>query len=232
MRIVLDIPKPKFYYGFTFNFPPLDNHKLAFKEDERNPGSLVVAVEEGGRHAAEGMIIARYLMFTQVYFHAVRRVYDIHLTDVIQEMLGEGNRYPTEVPEYLKWDDIKVMAWVKEKSEEGTSENARRIWERQHFECVGETSEHPEPSKVDEFHEKVEKMREKFGPNATILKDKAEKLPYNFDQSLLLIKKRHIPATSPFAEESKLVKSLERISQLRVYTDRDIADEARKIYYG
>jgi HD superfamily phosphohydrolase len=200
-------------------------------EDERDPGSPKVAVEEGGRHAAEGMIIARYLMFTQVYFHAVRRVYDIHLTDVIQEMLGEGNRYPTDMPEYLKWDDIKVMAWIKEQSEEGTSENARRIWQRQHFECVGETSEHPEPYEVDEFHKKVKKIEEKFGHNA-IKTDRADKLPYNFKQSQLLIKKRHIPGNRPFFEESKLVGSLEGIYQLRAYTNHDISDEARKIYYG
>jgi HD superfamily phosphohydrolase len=214
----------------TFDYPRLVETVRAI-EDERNPGSPVVAVEEGGRHAAEGMIIARYLMFTQVYFHAVRRVYDIHLEEAIQEMLGEGNRYPADMKEYLKWDDVKVMAWIKEKSEEGTSENARRIWQRRHFECVGQTSEHPEPPEVDKFHKKVNEMRGKFGYNA-ILTDRADKLPYNFKQSLLLIKKRDVPETRPFPDESKLVQKLEEIYQLRAYTDRNIADEARGIYYG
>src|SRR5262249_7875464 len=29
---------------------------------------LTLAVEEGGQHSAEGLIVARYMMFTQVYF--------------------------------------------------------------------------------------------------------------------------------------------------------------------
>lgn len=36
-------------------------------------GSPVIAVEEGGWHTAEALIIARYEMFTQVYFHHTRR---------------------------------------------------------------------------------------------------------------------------------------------------------------
>ena len=35
----------------------------------------VLAVEEGGWHASEGFILARYMMFTQVYFHKTRRAY-------------------------------------------------------------------------------------------------------------------------------------------------------------
>ncbi|HET6765356.1 MAG TPA: HD domain-containing protein, partial [Longimicrobiaceae bacterium] len=38
-----------------------------------------LAVEEGGWHAAEGLIWARYQMFTQVYFHKTRVAYDHHI---------------------------------------------------------------------------------------------------------------------------------------------------------
>jgi HD superfamily phosphohydrolase len=37
-------------------------------------GAPLIAVEEGGLHAAEALIIARYLMFTQVYFHPAFRM--------------------------------------------------------------------------------------------------------------------------------------------------------------
>jgi HD superfamily phosphohydrolase len=38
-----------------------------------------IGVSEGGWHAAEGLILARYFMFTQVYFHKTRVVFDHHL---------------------------------------------------------------------------------------------------------------------------------------------------------
>ena len=35
-------------------------------------------------HAAEALIIARYLMFTQVYFHHTRRAYDYHIAEAMK----------------------------------------------------------------------------------------------------------------------------------------------------
>src|SRR5262249_1913811 len=40
-----------------------------------------LGVEEGGLHTAESLLVARYLMFTQLYYHPVRRIYDVHLKD-------------------------------------------------------------------------------------------------------------------------------------------------------
>ena len=50
----------------------------------------VLAVEEGGWHAAEAFILARYMMFTQVYFHKTRRAYDRHITETMRNLLGSG----------------------------------------------------------------------------------------------------------------------------------------------
>ena len=44
----------------------------------------VLAVEEGGWHASEGFILARYMMFTQVYFHKTRRAYDLHFSEAMK----------------------------------------------------------------------------------------------------------------------------------------------------
>jgi HD superfamily phosphohydrolase len=53
-------------------------HTLTFTRDPET-GDPVVALEAGVVHAAEGLILARYFMFQQVYYHPVRRVYDHHL---------------------------------------------------------------------------------------------------------------------------------------------------------
>jgi HD superfamily phosphohydrolase len=35
-----------------------------------------IDMTEAGWHAAEGLIVARYFMFAQVYFHKMRVIYD------------------------------------------------------------------------------------------------------------------------------------------------------------
>jgi HD superfamily phosphohydrolase len=42
------------------------------------PTEPVLGVEEGGLQSAEALLLARYFMYSQVYFHRVRRIYDKH----------------------------------------------------------------------------------------------------------------------------------------------------------
>ena len=72
--------------------------------DEDPDGGLRLGIDEGGIHAIEGLILARYFMFTQVYFHRVRRAYDLILTDFIGEILSEElgePKYPEDLLGYL-----------------------------------------------------------------------------------------------------------------------------------
>src|SRR5437016_1425889 len=52
-----------------------------------------LGVNEGGWHAAEALVLARYFMFTQVYFHKTRVAYDHHLRKALGELLP-GGRFP------------------------------------------------------------------------------------------------------------------------------------------
>ena len=74
-------------------------------------GSPRLGVSEQGRHAAEAMIIARYMMFNQVYFHKTRVVYDYHLQHALEAMLP-GGKFPLPkddgIKDYLRWDDWRV----------------------------------------------------------------------------------------------------------------------------
>ena len=49
-----------------------------------------LGISEGGWHAAEGLVLARYFMFTQVYFHKTRVAFDIHLREALKCMLPGG----------------------------------------------------------------------------------------------------------------------------------------------
>jgi HD superfamily phosphohydrolase len=43
-----------------------------------------LGLESGGLESSEGLMVARYFMYKQVYLHPIRRVYDIHLIDFLK----------------------------------------------------------------------------------------------------------------------------------------------------
>jgi len=67
----------------------------------------------------EGLLIARYMMFTQLYYHKTRSIYDQHLVECIKELLKDrGGVFPAPTEEgikdYLQWDDWKVLGRIAE----------------------------------------------------------------------------------------------------------------------
>ena len=95
----------------------------------------LLGVEEGGLQSAEGLLLARYFMYAQVYFHPIRRIYDIHLRDFLSSWLSEG-KFPTDVNLLLKYTDNEVFAALREASDDpknGSYPHAERILNRKHF---------------------------------------------------------------------------------------------------
>jgi HD superfamily phosphohydrolase len=100
-----------------------------------------LGIEEGGIQSAEALMLARYFMYSQVYFHPVRRIYDIHLMDFLKEWLDDG-AFPVEVSQHLRMTDNEVTAGILQAAfeKEGTPghKHARRIVRREHFKVVYE----------------------------------------------------------------------------------------------
>lgn len=96
-----------------------------------------LGVERGGLESAEALLLARYFMFSQVYFHPTRLIYDEHLKDFLKEWLsGDDGRFRTDPEEHLRLTDNEVMGalLVASRNLGATGhEPARRIVERQHF---------------------------------------------------------------------------------------------------
>lgn len=94
-----------------------------------------LGIEQGGLHAAEALLLARYFMFMQVYHHHVRVAYDFHLLQFLRAWLPSG-RFSTDMSEHQRLSDIEVLAdvsrAVKDKSAAG-HEAADRIVNRRHF---------------------------------------------------------------------------------------------------
>jgi len=64
------------------NYGVYDSDKLVESltlVEDRETGRLQLAFDRGGEHTFEAVILARYQMNTQVYFHKIRRIYDHYL---------------------------------------------------------------------------------------------------------------------------------------------------------
>lgn len=124
-----------------------------------------LGVEKGGLQTAEALILARYFMFSQLYFHPVRRVYDIHLKDFLKAWLP-GGKYPTEVSEHLRYSDNEVLSAIYDAvagNKKETYVYARRILCREHFRTVWERN--PTDTKINPYAGQLvyDAMKEKFG---------------------------------------------------------------------
>ena len=99
---------------------------------------ITLGLDNGGIHAAEALLLARYFMYTQVYFHDVRRVYDQHLQDFLSAWLP-GGKFPTAWEELIKITDNEVLSAMSHALTDPANplyELAARVMKRQHFRTV------------------------------------------------------------------------------------------------
>lgn len=186
---------------------------LTWKEHEGNP---VLAIGRNGIHAAEALLLARYFMFTQVYFHAVRRAYDHHLGEALRGLLPEGHYPPPEnLDAYMEWDDLSVQSALRSISGDGSKagNHARRIESRDHYRVAYETEEHPSNPELGRWEELCGRVKDEFGDEVAI--DSAEKAPFRFDRGLNFFPVAGDPPTS-IAEESVLIRRLEELRLQRI----------------
>ena len=101
---------------------------------------LQIGLERGGEHIFEALILARYQMSTQVYYHRIRRIYDFYLTEYMK--LWAPHNYTT-VEQVLNYDDMDLLTQMKvdAKVDGPRSELARRITERDHHRRIYESGD-------------------------------------------------------------------------------------------
>lgn len=95
-------------YG-NFDRDALINSLVLFKD---NNDIYRLAIDESGLQALEGFILARYYMFSQVYYHPTRRLYDMLFIKEMSKILPNGV-YPSEVKKFLQWTDSRVLPKLK-----------------------------------------------------------------------------------------------------------------------
>lgn len=98
----------------------------------------VLGVDAGGLHSAEALLLARYFMYEQVYFHPVRRIYDIHLKEFMIALFGD-DKYPLDLEAHLRTTDNEIFARMSEAAFDSSMPGhnpARLISQREHFRKV------------------------------------------------------------------------------------------------
>ncbi len=184
--------------------------------------------EEGGVHALEQFLLARYFMFTEVYFHKTRRILDYHLAQLLKSYLKshfdneESIYFPGDVDDYLNLQDHKVITWMIE------DDNLHKdiFMKRRFFKKINfESSDHPERDEIILWKWLEDELRRNFEQDEYFF-DKADKTPYKVEKADMLV--IYSGNLIPIHEVSKLVYSLKPIKKRRIYGDESKIEELSK----
>ncbi len=189
--------------------------------DENEGGELSLGIEEGGLHAIEGFILARYFMFTQVYFHKTRRAYDLLLTDFIAELLNEspGNgRYPESLNEYIQWNDWKVLDEIRKRTDQANKNVAWKLANRKHPKLVYDKGGYTDPLALNSALRRLPEALSKNFPNVKTWTDTAIDHPEKFKMAEPWPIRRNLGWESLHRVSSTLA-GLQEILWFRVFAD-------------
>jgi HD superfamily phosphohydrolase len=179
-------------------------------------GSWVIGVDAGGVHALEALVLARYYMFTQVYFNVTGKALELHLSRWLAE---DGLRWPADPEAFLAIDDVTVTARMRSSA----NRHARAVTERRHFPLAYETGEHLTAEESAEFAALLPRLRQRFGADA-VLESHSAKDSHRFGQGTLLVQAPDGEAVS-MEEASHFIRHLQRIDRFRVYARPEVRDE-------
>ena len=169
-----------------------------------------IVVDEGGIGALESFLLGRYFMYSQVYFHRVVRIINLHLLDFIKELqLYEEIK---DINSYIRQNDSLLVS--KLFSEERYSVHVERIFGRKHFREVFSTD------REEEFLEARRLVEERFEPSLVKF-DRVFKRP--FDESIYVRRKKGDLAR--LEEVSAIASSLKPIRIYSIYAEPAIKDE-------
>ena len=190
---------------------------------------VVLGVNQDGWHVAESIVIARYQIFTQVYFHKTRRAYDYHIKEAMKKVL-DNSKLPTpkDIDKFIGLDDYTIFALFREND---TDFNCNSILNRNHIRVVYHTPETPTESDEVENNEIKKKLEDK---GIWFYEDKALKLWYKLngddeeDKEIMIISGKEKKAR-PLSELSPFVHNLKEVKQLRIYVKFDDKEKANEV---
>ena len=221
------------FCGVTYGKYDLDRFisNLMIHKNE-NENSMLLAINSGGIQAFEEFVLARYFMFIQVYFHKTRRHLDRLLIMGLQEILPDG-KFPEEIDDYLKWDDIRVIHEMRQVKKPCS----QQYLNREIMTCVFETQAHTKregkmltkslldglkrefPTALFQFDD-VDKKAHKLLPTAYSLEDDSG--------GEIIIVDKHTGEANNVMDCSLILQGIiEKIYICRIYASGDSIDDIR-----
>lgn len=190
--------------------------------DATSRTGLRLGVTDGGWHAVESLLIARYLMFTQVYFHKTRVAYDIHVREALKMILPSGHfPTPSSIKDYLSWDDWRVLGELA--SGEG-GEHADRLRARHHYRQVFHTEEAED---LASELARVEKAKTALG--ALLASETSAKSSWYKTglPDIPVLSDASKGTTRPLSNYSPIVANMKQINQVLLYVRPEHVTEAK-----
>lgn len=187
-----------------------------------------LGISEGGWHAAEGLVLARYFMFTQVYFHKTRVAYDVHLRGALEELLP-NRQFPSpngeHLKEFLAWDDWKLLGLLA--SGQG-GEHGARLASRDHYRLAYGS---PEISTEADLC-LVEGIKKELG-ELIVAEEESSKSWYKTGRPDIPVVSNVDPGTVlPLSRYSPVVLNMDPINQILLYVRPELAEKANEIVRG
>jgi HD superfamily phosphohydrolase len=214
-------------YG-NFDWRRLIDCLLFVRTGEDATGTRI-GLTQGGFHAAEGLVLARYFMFTQVYFHKTRVAFDCHLKGVLKEVLPDGKfpKFQVEgetdhLDEYLKWDDWRVLGLL---SKDEGGEHGRRLRERDHYRMVHSTPETPTTEDKKRFEAAKAALGDKVKHEVSLgkawYKIASDDIPIYSENPEGIVR--------PLSEHSAAVMGLQKTDKMMLYCLAEEKEEAKQM---
>lgn len=180
---------------------------------------IILGIKKEGWQLAESLIIARYKVFSQIYFHKTRRSFDLMIRKAIKETIGTLPSI-NNIDDYLELDDYELWCRMKKDGNEWFN----RIKNRNHLRLLDDTTDE---SKGEEY---LEELKEGLNDeNIKYWEDDLTESWYkaNIEEEIMTIDKEGNP--TPLSEKSKVVKNLEEFDEIRLYVKPEDREEAKKI---
>ena len=104
---------------------------------------ISIGIEHGGIHPTEALLVARYFMYMQVYFHRVSTAYNTHCERFVEAFLKVryGGFWPIDPDNFIKFTDNEILSEIYEASQNRLAVGyleAKRIQDRNHFQLAYE----------------------------------------------------------------------------------------------
>lgn len=193
---------------------------FALGEDPET-NNLVVGVTNAGINVAESLILARYQMFHQMYFHKTRRAFDYHLKKSLKHILPKGHFPDLEnINEFLEMDDYSMWQKIRKSSDK----DSQAIINRTPMKSVYETN----PAVDTKILIKVIEKLSSKGVWTHI--DDTSKSWYNFDDTEIFVIDEENGNVEPLSNKSFIIKSIKgKHTKYRVYVNPNDRQKAKDL---